>query len=128
MSNLLTELQQLQSNLADIGEKYRTTKKELHQLKTRPLVDVAELEQANEQLALVIEHNNSLEERIQQQKLAYEELEKRTNALYESYQVKEAELSKANEMIDQLIEKNRLATEHAKTVLANLTKIDNHET
>lgn len=124
MSNLLTQLSQLQTALADIGEKYRATQKELYQLKNRPLVDKTELEQANEQLTLALERNNYLEQQRIQQDQAYQALEKQLHEAFESYHIKELELEKANQTIHQLSEKNRIASERAKKVLENLSKID----
>lgn len=124
MSNLLTQLTQLQSKLANVGEKYRQAQTELHHLKTRPLVDKVELEEANEQLSLVFEHNNTLEQQIQQHEQAYQSLEKRFNELAEAYQIKELELSKANKTIHKLIEKNRVASESVQALLTKLREID----
>lgn len=132
MSQLIDQLTRLQNALAQLGERYQTAQTELSALKARPNIEPDELNQLKNQSSIFREQTQTLQQQLAQQEQRYRELEQRYQSLADSHSLLGAELEQANEQIhtlhadnQKLIDKNRVAAEHAKVVLERLTKIDN---
>lgn len=134
MSDLINQLTRLQTVLGRIGEKYQRAQAEITELKSRPNVEIEEYKKSQNQTAIFREQTQTLQQQLAQQEQRYRELEQRYQSLADAHSLLGAELEQANEQIhtlhadnQKLIEKNRIATEHAKVVLERLTKIDTEE-
>lgn len=131
MSHLLEPLQQLQTALEKMGEKYQFAMSELARLKAQPSIDPELLEELQSELALAKQQGQELESQFNEQQSQFQEFEERYQSLAEShnmlsaeYENLQAELHAQKEANQKLLDKNRVAADHTKLVLERLAKID----
>lgn len=131
MSHLLEPLQQLQTALEKMTEKYQFAMSELARLKAQPSIDPQILTKLQNELTLAKEQGRELEAQFNEQQSQFQDFEERYQSLAEShnmlsaeYENAQAELHAQKEANQKLLDKNRIAADHTKLVLERLAKID----
>ena len=134
MSNLLSQLTQLQNAIAKLTEKYQFVTSELARLKAQPSISNEQMSAVQSELEQTQQRIENLEQLIAEQEQNHTELESRYQSLSDSHSVLGNEYEQAQANIDELslanqklIEKNQVAAEHTKLVLERLAKIDNED-
>lgn len=134
MSNLLNQLEQLQSALTRLTDKYQYVTSELARVKAQPSVTSEQMAEIQAKLGATEERIAMLEESIDEHETAKAELEQRYQSLADShnllskeYEDAQAQIENLTQINQKLVEKNQIAAEHTKVVLERLAKIDSEE-
>ena len=131
MSQLIDQLQQLKTALIALGEKYQSTVSELIHLKSQPSFSQEHIQELQAQIDTARDQQQAAQQALDANKKQHQDLEKRYQNLADAYSLMGSELERAqaqiqalNDINQKLIEKNRVAADHTKVVLARLAKID----
>ncbi len=133
MSDLLIDkLQHLEATLRDVRKHYHIQYTELKSLKSKPLVDVSQLNQLKLQLAEVknaqrniTQERDSLQQRLDTLTTEHKSLTEAHQTLEVTYSDLLAQFEQLQSNNAMLQEKNRTAAASTKVVLKRLTQIDN---
>lgn len=131
MTDLISQLTQLQQQLTTLRQNYLAVNDELTKIKNSPTISVEEHNEFKRQLILANEKNAAIMQNLAQEQARYQALEQRYQSLADSHSILgeqndtlTQQLEQTSQLANTLAEKNRIATEHTKLVQERLTMID----